>query len=105
MVGEYVLSSAHNSSFTPKFATSFCLSYFTAQEANVAPKVSATRQVIQTDGITFGSSFITRAKGLRVVMPQSFRPINTEKEHTLLAKGKRLLHHKLLGHQILMSQE
>ncbi len=30
MVGEYVLSSAHNSSLTPEFATSFCPSYFTA---------------------------------------------------------------------------
>jgi hypothetical protein len=47
MVGEYVLSSAHNSSFTPKFATFFCPSYFAAQEASVAPKVSTTRQVIQ----------------------------------------------------------
>jgi hypothetical protein len=69
MVGEYVLSSAHNSNLTPKFATSFYLSYFTTQEASVAPKVSATRQVIQTDGLTFSSSPITRAKGARVVMP------------------------------------
>jgi hypothetical protein len=46
MVGEYVISSAHNSSLTPKFAISFCPSYFVAQEASVAPKVSATRQVI-----------------------------------------------------------
>ncbi len=30
MVGEYVLSSAHNSGLTPKFATFFCLSYFAA---------------------------------------------------------------------------
>jgi hypothetical protein len=43
MVGEYVLSSAHNFSFTLEFATSFCPSYFIAQEANVAPKVSTTR--------------------------------------------------------------
>jgi hypothetical protein len=28
MVGECVLSSAHNFSFTPKFAVSFCPSYF-----------------------------------------------------------------------------
>ncbi len=28
MVGEYVLYSAHNSSFTPEFITSFCPSYF-----------------------------------------------------------------------------
>ncbi len=31
MVGEYVLSTPHNSSFTPEFATSFCLSYVAAQ--------------------------------------------------------------------------
>jgi len=43
MVGEYVFFNAHNFSFTPKFATSFCPSYFIAQEANVAPKVSTTR--------------------------------------------------------------
>jgi hypothetical protein len=29
MVGEYVFSSAHNSSLTQEFATSFCPSYFT----------------------------------------------------------------------------
>jgi len=46
MVGEYVLSTPHNSSLTPEFATSFCPSYVAAQEASVAPRVSATRQVI-----------------------------------------------------------
>jgi hypothetical protein len=40
MVGEYVLSSAHNSNFTLEIATSFCLSYFVTQKASVAPKVS-----------------------------------------------------------------
>jgi hypothetical protein len=50
MFREYVFSNAHNSSFTPKFATPFCPSYFVAQEVSVAPKVSATRQVIQTNG-------------------------------------------------------
>ncbi len=43
MVGEYVLSNAHNSSFTLKFTIFFYPSYFVAQEANVAPKVFATR--------------------------------------------------------------
>jgi hypothetical protein len=43
MVGEYVFSSAHNSNLTPKFAISFCPSYFAAQEASVAPRVFATR--------------------------------------------------------------
>ncbi len=46
MVGEYVLSTPHNSSLTPEFATSFCPSYVTAQEASVAPRVFAMRQVI-----------------------------------------------------------
>jgi hypothetical protein len=87
MVGEYVLSNAHNSSFTPR--------------------VFATRQVIQTNGFASSSSPITRAKGARVVMPQSFCPFNMEEESfcTLLVRGRRLLHHKLLGHQILVSQE
>jgi hypothetical protein len=69
MVEEYVLFSAHNFSFTPEFATSFCPSYFMAQEASVAPRVFATRQVIQIDGFAFGSSLITRARGARTVMP------------------------------------
>jgi len=43
MVGEYVLSSKHNSSLTPKFTTFFCPSYFMAQKVSVAPKVFATR--------------------------------------------------------------
>jgi hypothetical protein len=54
----------------------------------VAPRVSTTRKVIQTDGFTFGSSPITKAKGVRTIMPQSFHPFNTEEEHTLLAKGE-----------------
>ncbi|CAM6048069.1 unnamed protein product [Sphagnum compactum] len=88
MVGEYVLSSAHNSSLTPELTTSFYPSYFVAQEANVAPRVSATRQVIQTDGLASGSSPNTRARGARVVMPQSFRPLNTKEKRTLLARGE-----------------
>ncbi len=48
MVGEYVLSTPHNSSLTTEFATSFCPSYVAAHEASVAHRVSATRQVIQT---------------------------------------------------------
>jgi hypothetical protein len=88
MVGEYVLSSAHNSSLTPEFATSFCLSYFAAQDANVAPIVSTTRQVIQTDGFASGSNLITRARGVWVVMPQYFCPLNTKEECTLLVRGE-----------------
>ncbi len=63
MVGEYVLSTPRNSSFTPEVVTSFCPSYVVAQEVSVAPRVSATRQVIQTDGLTSSSSPITRARG------------------------------------------
>jgi hypothetical protein len=62
MVGEYVLCSAHNFSLTPKVATSFFPSYFATQKASVAPKVFATRQLIQTNGLAFGSSPITKAK-------------------------------------------
>jgi len=54
----------------------------------VAPKVSTTRHVVQTNGLTSGSSPITRARGVRVVMPQSFHPLNMEKECTLLARGE-----------------
>jgi hypothetical protein len=88
MVGEYVLSSAHNSGLTPKFVTSFFPSYFTTQEANMTPRVSTTRQVIQTDGLTSGSSPITKARGARTIMPQSFRPFNTKEECTLLTRGE-----------------
>jgi hypothetical protein len=69
MVGEYVLSTPLNSSFTPELTTFSCPSYVASQEASVAPRVSATRQVIQTDGLASGSSPITRARGARAVMP------------------------------------
>jgi len=88
MVGEYVLSTPHNSSLTPEFASSFCPSYVAAQEVSVAPRVSATMQVIRTDGFASGSSPITKARGARAVMPQSFRPLNMEEERTLLARGE-----------------
>jgi len=54
----------------------------------VAPIVSTTRQVIQIDEFASGSSPITRTRGVRAVMPQSFRPFNTEEECTLLARGE-----------------
>jgi hypothetical protein len=88
MVGEYVLFNAHNSNLTPEFAVSFYPSYFTTQKASVAPRVFATRQIIQTDEFTSGSSPMTKAKEARAVMPQSFRPLNMEKERTLLARGE-----------------
>jgi hypothetical protein len=88
MVAEYVISNAHNSSFIPEFATSFCLSYFAAQDASVTPKVSTIRKVIQINGIASGSSLITRARGARTIMPQSFRPLNMEEKCTLLVRGE-----------------
>jgi len=88
MVGGYIFSTAHNSNLTPEFATSFYPSYVAAQEPNVAPKVSATRQVIQIDGFTSSSSPMIRVRGVRAVMPQSFRPFNTKEERTLLARGE-----------------
>jgi hypothetical protein len=90
MVGEYVLSTPHNYSFTLDFTTSFCPSYVAAQEASMAPIVSATRHVIQTDGLAFGSSPITRARGARAIMPQYFRPLNMKEECTLLARGEEI---------------
>jgi hypothetical protein len=88
MVGEYVFSNAHNSNLTLKFATFFCPSYFARQEASEAPIISTTRQVIQTDGLTSGSSPITKARKIRTIMPQFFHPLNTEEERTLLARGE-----------------
>ncbi len=35
----------------------------------MAPKVFTIRQVIRTDGIASGSSSITKAKGVQVMMP------------------------------------
>jgi hypothetical protein len=69
MVREYVLSNAHNYNLTLEIAISFCPSYFTPQEAAVAPRDFVTRQVIQANGLTYGSSPITKARGARVVMP------------------------------------
>ncbi len=43
MVTKYVIFSTHNFSLTLEFATSFCPSYFVAQEVSVAPKVSTIR--------------------------------------------------------------
>jgi len=88
MVGGYVVSTAHNSSLTPKFATSFFPSYVAAQEPSVAPKVSTTTQVIQIDGLASSSSPMIRVRGVRVVMPQSFRPFNMKEERTLLVRGE-----------------
>jgi hypothetical protein len=89
MVREYVLSNAHNSSLALEFVTSFCSSYFATQKVSVAPKVSTTRQVIQTDGLASSSSPITKARGAQAIMPQYFRPLNTKKERTLLARGQK----------------
>jgi hypothetical protein len=69
MVGENVLSSAHNFGFTLEFAISFCPSYFATQKASVAPRVFAIRQLIQTYGLAFSLSPITRARGVQTVIP------------------------------------
>jgi hypothetical protein len=90
MVGKYVFFIPHNSSLTPEFATSFCPSYVAAQEASVAPKVSVTKQIIQTNGFASSSSPITRARGARIIMPQSFRLLNTKEERTLLVRGEEI---------------
>jgi hypothetical protein len=50
--------------------------------------ISATGQVIQTDGLGFGLSPITKTRGAQAVMPQSFRPLDTKEECTLLARGE-----------------
>jgi len=55
----------------------------------VALRVFATRQVIHTDGLASSSSPITKTRGARVVMPQSFHLFNTEEERTLLARGEK----------------
>jgi hypothetical protein len=57
----------------------------------VAPIIFATRQVIHTNGLTSWSSPITKAKRAQVVMPQSFRPLNTKEECTLLAKREETI--------------
>ncbi len=54
----------------------------------MAPRVYATRQVIQIDGLASSSSLIIKARRVRVIMSQSFRPLNTEEEHTLLTRGE-----------------
>jgi hypothetical protein len=61
-----------------------------AQEVNVAPRVYATRQIIQINGLAFSSSPITKVRGAQVVMPQFFHPLNMEEEHTLLARGEEI---------------
>jgi hypothetical protein len=88
MVGEYVLSCAHNSSLTPEFVTYFYLSHFATQEASVASRTSPSRQIIQIDGFTSSSNPFTKATGARTIMPQFFCPLNTKEECTLLARGE-----------------
>jgi hypothetical protein len=54
----------------------------------VAPRVSTTMQVIQTDGFASGSNPITKVKGAQTIMSQSFCAFNTKEERTLLARGE-----------------
>jgi hypothetical protein len=55
----------------------------------MAPKVYANRQVIKIDGLASGSSPITKARGARVVMPQSYCLLNIEEKCTLLASEEK----------------
>ncbi len=98
MVGEYVLSSAHNFGLTPKVATSFCPSYFIAQQASVAPRVSATRQVIQINGFAFGSTPITRIEEFEQSCHNLFVLSTWKRNAPCWQGGRKLLHHKLLRH-------
>jgi hypothetical protein len=91
MVREYVLYNAQNSNLTLEFATYSCLSYYVTYEANVAPRVSTIRQLIQTNGLTSGSRPITRARGARTIMPQSFFLLKMEEKHTLLVRGEETI--------------
>jgi hypothetical protein len=105
MVGEYVLFNAHNSSFTPEFAIFFCPSYFVAQKASVAPRVSTTRQVIQAMDSHLVQVLLLGLKELEHSCHNLF-VLSTQKKNTPCWRGgKRLLHHKLLRHQIFVSQE
>jgi hypothetical protein len=71
----------------------------------VAPRVSIARQVIQIDGLAFGSSLITKARGVRVIMPQYFCPFNMKEKHILLASGEETTTPQAVArHQIIMSQ-
>jgi hypothetical protein len=54
----------------------------------VAPRVSTTMQVIQTDGLASGSNPITKVKGAQTITSQSFCAFNTKEERTLLARGE-----------------
>jgi hypothetical protein len=64
----------------------------------------ATRYVIQIDGLAFGSSPITRARGAQAVMAQSFRPLNIE-GRTLLARGEETTTPKAARASNFMSHE
>jgi len=88
LFGNMFLSSAHNCNLTPEFTTFFCPSYVAAQEASVAFRVFATRQVIQTDGLASSSNPITKVRGVQAVMSQFFHPLNMKEERTLLARGE-----------------
>ena len=91
MVWDYVFSSAHNCNLAPKFATSFTLPTLRHKGLVWHSVFSTTRQVIQTDGLAFGSSPLTMARRAQTIMPQSFCPLNTEEECTLLVRGEETI--------------
>ncbi len=50
----------------------------------------STRQEIQIDGLASSSSQITKAKGARAVMPQSFHPLKMEERKHLVGEGEEI---------------
>jgi hypothetical protein len=88
MVREYVLSSGHNSISHQNLPLLFALPISRHKRLvwHLEFLPLGTRQVIQTNGLASGSSPITKARGVQAIMPQSFRPLNTKEERTLLAK-------------------
>jgi hypothetical protein len=56
----------------------------------VAPKVFATKQVIQIDGLASSSSPIIKARKAQAVMPQYVHPLNMKEEHTLSTRGEEI---------------
>ena len=88
MVGECVRAEVQPAGLTAEFSTSFCPSYFAAQQASAAPRVSSTRKVVQTDGLASHSGPMTRARQARAVIPKGFKPLDLEEERSYLARGE-----------------
>jgi hypothetical protein len=105
MVGEYVISTPHNSNLTPEFATFFCLSYVAAQQANVAPKVLPLGRYFRLMESHLVQALLPRLEELEPSCHNFFFLSTRKKNAPCERGGKRVLHHKMLGHQILVSQK